>query len=148
MHKSPRSSARALTHQPPEGSHGKHVVLDFTGYAPPVEDDGGWMLEVMRAAVARSTAREVHAHVERFDGAVSPPGFAAVVLLDESHVSAHCYSELGWLAVDCFTCGSTDPMGIADDITASLVAAMPNLVLRHRAEMPRFVHGEVVHLGA
>jgi hypothetical protein len=25
---------------------------------------------------------------------------------------------------------------------------MPDLVLRHRAEMPRFVHGEVVHLGA
>lgn len=106
------------------------------------------MLEVMRAAVQRSGAREVHAHVERFDGTVSPPGFAAVVLLDESHVSAHCYSELGWLAIDCFTCGTTDPSGIADDITEALVKAMPDLVLRHRGIMNRFIHGEVVHLGA
>ena len=38
-----------------------------------------------------------------------PLGFAAVVLVDESHVTAHCYSDRGWLAIDCFTCGESDP---------------------------------------
>ena len=33
---------------------------------------------------------------------LSPPEFASVVLLDESHVSAHCYSETGLLAIDAF----------------------------------------------
>jgi S-adenosylmethionine/arginine decarboxylase-like enzyme len=31
-------------------------------------------------------------HIEVFDGKGSPPGFASVVLLDESHISAHMYS--------------------------------------------------------
>lgn len=97
-------------------AHGQHIFLDFTGYEAPVAEDGAWMLDVLERAVAQSDARNVHAHVAQFDGTVSPPGFAAVVLLDESHVSAHCYSEQGWLAVDCFTCGGTDPANIVDFI--------------------------------
>ena len=83
--------------------HGKHIFLDYTGYSPQGDDDGSWMLQVMRDAVKNSDASDVHSHVEQFDGITSPPGFASVVLLDESHVTAHCYSEKGWLAIDCFT---------------------------------------------
>jgi S-adenosylmethionine/arginine decarboxylase-like enzyme len=39
------------------------------------------------------------------DDGLSPPGFTAVCLVDESHVTAHCYSDRGWLAIDVFTCG-------------------------------------------
>jgi S-adenosylmethionine/arginine decarboxylase-like enzyme len=38
----------------------------------------------------------------------SPLGFTSVLLLDESHATAHCFSNLeskGLLAVDVFTCG-------------------------------------------
>lgn len=38
----------------------------------------------------------------------SPPGFTSVLLLDESHATAHCFSDIenkGLLAVDVFTCG-------------------------------------------
>ncbi|MGB0602901.1 MAG: S-adenosylmethionine decarboxylase family protein, partial [Candidatus Poseidoniaceae archaeon] len=79
-------------------------MLDCTGA---VGIDGDWMLELMKKAVDLSGARRVHSHVENFDGTVSPPGFASVVLLDESHVSAHCYSDTGLLAVDAFSCGNT-----------------------------------------
>ena len=74
-------------------SHGSHTFVDYTGYSPITNDDGNWMLQIMRDAVINSEAKEVHSHVEQFDGNTSPPGFAAVVLLDESHVTAHCYSE-------------------------------------------------------
>ncbi|MEC8311570.1 MAG: S-adenosylmethionine decarboxylase, partial [Candidatus Thermoplasmatota archaeon] len=84
-------------------AHGQHVVLDLTGYASPGPDEASWVLSVLEDAVARSGARNVHAHAEMFDGSLSPPGFAAVVLLDESHLSAHCYADRGWLAIDCFT---------------------------------------------
>jgi S-adenosylmethionine decarboxylase len=42
-------------------------------------------------------------------GDESPPGCTAVVMLDESHCSVHTYADLGLMAFDVFTCGSTDP---------------------------------------
>ena len=55
----------------------------------------------MEKIIDNSAANRVHSHVEIFDGTTSPPGFAAVVLLDESHFTAHCYSSKGWLSIDC-----------------------------------------------
>jgi S-adenosylmethionine decarboxylase len=101
------------------------------------------MLDLLERAVERSEARNVHAHVAQFDGSVSPIGFAAVVLLDESHVTAHCYSEKGWLAIDCFTCGESDPSVIADFIQTELEQSMPQLNLKQRRVQDRFLHGEV-----
>ena len=121
-------------------AHGTHIHLDYTGYTSLVDNDGEWLLQIMRDAVAASSAREVHSHVEQFDGEVSPEGFAAVVLIDESHVSAHCYSKKGWLAIDCFTCGSTDPNSIADYIHMALERVMPDLELQGRSQHDRFLH--------
>ena len=92
-------------------AHGSHVMLDFTGFRVEAAEGAALVLRVMRDSVAQSSAREVHAKsvVLGADGA-SPPGFTSVVLIDESHVTAHCYSERGWLAVDVFTCGSNSKM--------------------------------------
>jgi S-adenosylmethionine decarboxylase len=76
--------------------------------------------------------------VAQFNGADSPPGFAAVVLIDESHVSAHCYSNRGLLAIDIFTCGGNDPGPLADDIHRVLQSAVPELVLSGRKHVDRF----------
>lgn len=119
-------------------ARGGHVVLDYIGYSPPVDEDGAWMLQVMRDCVNRAGIREVHAHVAQFDGSESPPGFAAVVLIDESHVSAHCYSESGLLAIDIFTCGDSDPGPLADDIHSMVVEAVPGLDLSGRERLDRF----------
>ena len=119
-------------------SRGGHVVLDYTGYSSPVDDDGEWMLQVLRDCVHRAGIKEVHAHVAQFDGSESPPGFAAVVLIDESHVSAHCYSESGLLAVDIFTCGGSDPGLLADEIHSIVVDAVPGLALSGREHLDRF----------
>ncbi len=119
-------------------ARGGHVVLDYTGYSPPVDEDGAWMLQVLRDCVNRAGIREVHAHVAQFDGSESPPGFAAVVLIDESHVSAHCYSESGLLAIDIFTCGDSDPGPLADDIHGMVVEAVPGLELSGRERLDRF----------
>ena len=119
-------------------ARGGHVVLDYIGYSPPVDEDGAWMLQVLRDCVNRAGIREVHAHVAQFDGSESPPGFAAVVLIDESHVSAHCYSERGLLAIDIFTCGDSDPGPLADDIHSMVVEAVPGLDLSGRERLDRF----------
>ena len=78
--------------------------------------------------------------MEIFDGEVSPPGFAAVVLIDESHVSAHCYSDRGWLAIDAFTCGDHDPEKIVENIHENLISINPNIRQMRRDSVKRFLH--------
>ena len=119
-------------------ARGGHVVLDYNRYSPPVKDDGEWMLRVLRHCVHKAGVREVHSHVEQFDGTESPPGFAAVVLIDESHVSAHCYSDSGLLAIDIFTCGGSDPSALADDIHHEVTEAVPGIELAGRKMLDRF----------
>ncbi|MBW3542597.1 MAG: S-adenosylmethionine decarboxylase, partial [Planctomycetes bacterium] len=41
-----------------------------------------------------------------------PKHHYSVVVLDESHVSAHTYADRGLIALDVFTCGSTDPADV------------------------------------
>ena len=124
-------------------AHGKHVFLDYTEFFPSPSFDANSMLDLMKEAVALSGAREVHAHIEVFDGVVSPPGFAAAVLIDESHVSAHCYFDRGLLAIDAFTCGSTNPQTIVSQIKDALAIHCPNIVLMQEKCVERFLFKEV-----
>ena len=124
-------------------SQGKHIFLDYTEFFPSSMFDGDQMLRLMKEAVSRSGAREVHAHVENFDGSVSPPGFAAAVLIDESHVSAHCYSDRGLLAIDAFTCGTTDPETIISQLKDALSECCSTLVLMQEKCVERFLLPEV-----
>ena len=121
-------------------AHGRHVYLDYSCFHPQVESPGDWLLDVMLEASRTAGVRIVHSHVENFDGKVSPLGFAAVVLIDESHVSAHCYSEQGWLAIDAFTCGEHDPDVIVDIIDSAIKEQSPDVVLMKRQEVERFLH--------
>ena len=122
-------------------AHGKHVYVDYVGFqSNQSSTDGRWILKILQNAVNKCGIREVHSHVEIFDGEHSPPGFAAVVLIDESHVSAHCYSDRGWLAIDAFTCGSHDPENIMDIIHESLILSSPNIIQMRRATVNRFIH--------
>mgnify|MGYP006185939077 CR=1 FL=1 len=118
---------------------GKHIMLDYTGYIPPVNDDADWILNIMKDAATNSGIRVVHHHVEKFDGGVSPPGFAAVVLVDESHITAHAYSKIGLLAIDVFTCGKHNPDDVASKIDTKLKSAIPSLICECRQYSPRFL---------
>jgi S-adenosylmethionine decarboxylase len=87
---------------------GFHVLLDYSGFQiTDPQDLSDWTMSTIKEALMANGIRCVHSHSEVFlderDG--SPPGFTAVCLLDESHVSAHCYSAIGMLAIDIFTCG-------------------------------------------
>ena len=115
-------------------------MLDCTGA---IGMSGSDMLSLMERAVDASGARRVHSHNEEFDGTLSPPGFASVVLLDESHVSAHCYSETGLLAIDAFSCGNTDPARIIEFIETELKNKYPKMNINSRKRVERFLTEEV-----
>ncbi len=119
-------------------SRGSHVLLDYSNYSSHEENEGHWMLNLMRESVMECGVREVHSHVEVFDGSISPPGFAAVVLIDESHVTAHCYSKSGLLAIDVFTCGDHDPEDVAGLIHERLISDNGRLILERRQRIDRF----------
>ena len=122
-----------------EASQGAHVFLDYINAVFDDEATYEWLFSLMREAVQQSPATEVHAHLAPFDGSTSPPGFAAVVLIDESHVTAHCYADRGLLAIDCFTCGDTDPDTIATHLHDRLVEQMPALQCVRRQRVDRFI---------
>jgi S-adenosylmethionine decarboxylase len=69
------------------------------------------VLDVMARSAERAGATVVSQVRYKF-GIDSPPGFTAVVLLDESHCSAHTYADLGLIAMDVFTCGNTNPRDV------------------------------------
>mgnify|MGYP001246202147 CR=1 FL=1 len=121
-------------------TYGKHVYLDYVNFYPNENDVSSWVLDIIRECVKKSGVKEVHSHSEVFDGSESPPGFASIVLIDESHVTAHCYSDKGWLALDAFTCGNHDPNIIVDMIHSKLIERCDELKIMNRQTVERFVH--------
>ncbi|KAG5182568.1 S-adenosylmethionine decarboxylase [Tribonema minus] len=122
-------------------AHGSHIMLDFTEWWMPPEEGAEAVMELVRAALREEGVREVH-HKAVVLGTrgESPPGFTAVVLIDESHVTAHCYADRGWLALDVFTCGGASTARVAAAIEAGVRRLSPRAVLQQRASAPRFVH--------
>lgn len=90
---------------------GKHLLIDCTGVSKEICLNDALVLKVMAEAAERAGATVVSQIRYKF-GAESPPGFTAVVMLDESHCSAHSYADLGLIAMDIFTCGNTDPENV------------------------------------
>jgi S-adenosylmethionine/arginine decarboxylase-like enzyme len=72
------------------------------------EETASFVFEAMIASVKACTSMTiVHQHLELL-GNTSPVGFTSILLLDESHFSAHSYHEEGLLCCDIFTCGNSN----------------------------------------
>lgn len=79
---------------------GIHMIADFWNGIR-IEDRKKLKHLLLRAAkVAESTPLEVTIH------SFSPFGMTGVVLLAESHIAIHTWPEIGYIAVDIFTCGA------------------------------------------
>ena len=98
------------------GMHrGRHLLIDCREVPRSVCLDDQLMLDAMARAARRAGATVISQVRYRF-GHDSAPGFTAMVLLDESHCSAHTYADLGQVALDIFTCGKTSPETILDHL--------------------------------
>lgn len=98
---------------------GIHLLVDCRGVDRQLCLDDKRFLQCMADAAVRAGANVISQVRYRF-GEDSPPGFAAICLLDESHVSAHSYADTGLVALDIFTCGKTDPHRILEILTNEL----------------------------
>jgi len=113
---------------------GHHILIDCRNVPRDVCLDDGKMLDVMARSAAKA-GMHVISQVRYHFGHNSAPGFTCVCLLDESHVSAHTYADLGLIALDVFTCGKTNPAKILDymreelDLGDVTVKTMPRFLL-------------------
>ncbi|MBA3313102.1 MAG: adenosylmethionine decarboxylase [Planctomycetaceae bacterium] len=112
---------------------GHHILIDCRNVPRDVCLDDGKMLEVMARSAAKA-GMHVISQVRYHFGHNSAPGFTCVCLLDESHVSAHTYADLGLIALDVFTCGKTDPAKILDFMREEL--DLGDVTMK---KMPRFL---------
>lgn len=90
---------------------GRHLLANCRNVSKEVCLDDKKFLSALSRAVELAGANVI-SQVRYRLGHNSPPGFACVCLLDESHVSAHSYADLGLIALDLFTCGNTDPKDV------------------------------------
>jgi S-adenosylmethionine decarboxylase len=112
---------------------GKHLLVDCRNVARDVCLDDKAMLDAMARAADRAGANVISQVRYKF-GQDSPPGFTAVIVLDESHCSAHTYADDGLIAMDIFTCGNTDPHAVL-----LLIREEVDLGDVSVTELPRFI---------
>ena len=120
-----------------ENNKGNHVFLDFTNFHGNEYDLGKKVFDIMINAIENTNMKIVHKHLEILNGD-TPAGFTSVILLDESHATSHCYSEDGLLAIDLFTCGSTDTVKVMENIKEELFKEFPNLKCTYFQNHKRF----------
>ncbi len=84
-------------------SLGRHVLAEVYGCHFEVLNDIARVEDIMinAALEAGAEVREVVFH--KF----SPQGVSGVVVISESHLAIHTWPELGYAAVDVFTCGES-----------------------------------------
>jgi S-adenosylmethionine decarboxylase len=98
---SPRATSRP-------GALGKHALADLYEVPSGALQSCAQLTCAVQAAIAAGDLHPVAPPVlHQFAGGGA--GITGVVLLAESHIAFHTYPELGYAAVDAFTCGPSDP---------------------------------------
>lgn len=80
---------------------GRHILAEIYGCNSEILNNKEYIEKIMvdSALKAGAEVREVAFH--KF----SPQGVSGVVIISESHLTIHTWPELGYAAVDVFTCG-------------------------------------------
>lgn len=85
---------------------GRHCILEVYGCCAEMLNNEQTLLRYMRDSVEKAGATWLGQVSHSFE----PQGVTALGLLSESHISIHTWPEIGYAAVDIFTCGDrADP---------------------------------------
>jgi S-adenosylmethionine decarboxylase len=82
---------------------GTHLIAELAGCDQEVLNNEELLREGLREAAQTAGATVLSVHSHKF----TPVGVTAFALLAESHISIHTWPELGYAAVDAFTCGQS-----------------------------------------
>ena len=129
--------------------HGNHVFADFVWDVTKDNLDGedfsdhvfgDFVFETMKKAIQQTKMTIVHSKLCILGEGDSPPGVTGFFSIDESHASLHSYTDRGWLALDVFTCGKTNPVPIMEYTIKELKNKYPSLKCTYFQNHHRFHH--------
>ena len=84
-------------------SNGRHLILDLYDCDKQLLDNYDELNVLMETALRMSNATILRVIGEKFQ----PQGVTLLALLSESHCSIHTWPEIGYAAIDLYTCGDT-----------------------------------------
>ena len=84
-------------------SNGRHLILDLYECDQAILDDYEELERLLEVALNMAGANNLRIFGEKFQ----PQGVTLLALLAESHASIHSWPELGYAAIDLYTCGDT-----------------------------------------
>ncbi|PKM81735.1 MAG: S-adenosylmethionine decarboxylase proenzyme [Firmicutes bacterium HGW-Firmicutes-14] len=122
---------------------GRHVLAEIYGCDFDVLNNLQKVEEIMvRSALeAGAEVREVVFH--KF----SPQGVSGVVVISESHLAIHTWPELGYAAVDVFTCGDkVNPWDACNFLAANFGAQSVDAKETQRGILYKFPEKEAANL--
>ena len=83
--------------------NGRHLILDLYGCSPEILNDYGELKRFLEIALVLAKANILRICGHKFE----PQGVTLLALLSESHASIHTWPQLGYAAIDLYTCGDT-----------------------------------------
>ncbi len=114
-------------------ARGRHCILELYRCNRQRLDDETFLAEAIRRSAQCAGATLLQLITHRF----SPQGVTGLALLAESHISIHTWPELGYAAVDVFTCGDhTMPEKACRELAARLQAGEQRLQSLRRDTPP------------
>lgn len=87
---------------------GVHLLVEFWDCDFHILNDEFFLVSALLEAAVAANCTVLHSYSYHFE----PQGVTAVIVVSESHLSLHSYPEIGYMAVDIFTCG---PLTMPDE---------------------------------
>jgi len=84
-------------------SDGRHLILDLYDCDPEILNDFEELQRLLEVSLVMAKATILRIIGEKFE----PQGVTLLALLAESHASIHSWPEIGYCAIDLYTCGDT-----------------------------------------
>ena len=81
--------------------NGRHLILDLYGCDSGILDDYEELQRLLETSLVMANATILRIIGEKF----KPQGVTLLALLAESHASVHTWPEIGYCAIDLYTCG-------------------------------------------
>lgn len=122
---------------------GRHVLAEIYGCDFEVLNDIKKVEQIMVNAALEAGAEVREYCFHKF----SPQGVSGVVVISESHLAIHTWPELGYAAVDVFTCGDkVDPWDACNYLTNHFFAKQMTAKETKRGILPDIIQQEAVNL--
>ena len=113
------------------GTHGRHLLVEYMGCNPSTLNSLDRIKSLMKAAAKAANTTIVTSTFKPFD----PQGVSGVVVIEESHLSIHTWPEVGYAAVDFYTCGKGEPEKAHEVLLMGLEATEHELIRVERGRI-------------